>query len=151
MPSKLPSHLDLLRLVALAWALVGPAAASVAAAEGPTAPDPSEAAKGQVIYKRFCAVCHGAAGAGDGQLASELRAKPVDLTRLAARNGGVFSFDKVARAIDGRETVRAHGSADMPVWGEVFSKTSGTEAADQKEAVARLTHYVWTLQKPGGN
>lgn len=150
MSRRLPSHRDSLRLAALTCALLGPAAASVGAAEAPGTPDASEAARGQVIYKRFCTVCHGPAGAGDGQLATELRTKPADLTRLAARNGGVFSFDKVARAIDGRDTVRVHGPADMPVWGEVFSKTGGTDAADQTEAVARLTHYVWTLQKPGG-
>jgi mono/diheme cytochrome c family protein len=109
--------------------------------------DASQAARGQLIYQRFCAACHGPAGAGDGQLATGLRSRPTDLTRLAERNGGVFSFDKVSRAIDGRDTVRMHGPSDMPVWGEVFAKTKGTEAPDADEAVARITHYVWSIQK----
>jgi len=116
-------------------------------AKSPDALDSSQAFKGQVIYQRFCAACHGSAGAGDGQLASGLREHPTDLTRLAERNGGNFAFDKVARAIDGRETVRMHGPSDMPVWGEVFAKTKGTDTSDTSEAVARITHYVWSIQK----
>ena len=130
---------------ALLLGLLWPA---VADAQGPQGPNAEEAARGAVTYKRFCAVCHGAAGAGDGQLASELRTQPTDLTRLSARNGGTFPFDKVARAIDGRATTRAHGPADMPVWGEVFGKTSGADTPDPAVAVARLAHFVWTLQRP---
>ena len=125
-------------------------ASFAAAADDPKPPetfDPSQAVRGQIIYKRFCAACHGPVGAGDGPLSKELRSTPVDLTRLAERNGGAFSFAKVSRAIDGRETVRTHGPADMPVWGEVFAKTSGTDAPDAAESVVRITHYVWSIQK----
>ena len=108
----------------------------------------TQASRGQVIYVRFCAACHGATAVGDGPLATGLREKPTDLTRLAASNGGVFSYDKVSRAIDGRETVRMHGPSDMPVWGEVFSKTKGADSPDPNEAVARITHYIWSIQKP---
>lgn len=110
--------------------------------------DAAQASRGQSIYVRFCAACHGATGIGDGPLATGLRSIPTDLTRLAANNGGVFSYDKVSRAIDGRETIRMHGPSDMPVWGEVFSKTKGTDAPDPGEAVARITHYIWSIQKP---
>ncbi len=110
--------------------------------------DAAQASRGQVIYVRFCSACHGATATGDGPLANGLRSKPTDLTRLAATNGGVFPYDKVARAIDGRDTVRMHGPSDMPVWGEVFSRTKGAESADPSEAVARITHYVWSIQKP---
>jgi mono/diheme cytochrome c family protein len=115
-------------------------------AKAPTAVDASRAFQGQVIYQRYCGACHGPQGKGDGQIASGLRTKPTDLTRLAARNKNVFPYEKVARAIDGRDTVRMHGPSDMPVWGEVFGKTQGTEAADTQEAVARITHYVWSIQ-----
>jgi mono/diheme cytochrome c family protein len=128
--------------------LLGLLSPAVAAAQGAKGPDAEEAARGAVTYKRFCTVCHGAAGEGDGQLAGELRTRPADLTRLSARNGGTFPFDKVARAIDGRDTTRAHGPADMPVWGEVLVKTSGADTPDPAVAVARLAHFVWTLQRP---
>jgi mono/diheme cytochrome c family protein len=114
----------------------------------PEALDPSQAARGQVIYQRFCSACHGAAGRGDGPVAAGLRSEPPDLTRMAERNGGVFSYDKVSRAIDGRDNVQMHGSPDMPVWGEVFAETKGTDAPDPDEAVARISHDVWSIQKP---
>lgn len=39
-----------------------------------------------------------------------------DLTGLAARNRGVFPLEAVARQIDGRDAVLAHGG-DMPIFG----------------------------------
>lgn len=39
-----------------------------------------------------------------------------DLTGLSARNGGVFPLEAVARRIDGRDAVLAHGG-DMPIFG----------------------------------
>jgi hypothetical protein len=35
----------------------------------------------------------------------------------------------------------------MPVWGEVFAKTAGTDAPSVEAAVQRITHYVWSIQK----
>ena len=101
---------------------------------------------GQLIYGRYCAACHGREGKGDGPVAPGLVKKPIDLTALASKNGGKFPYDKIARAIDGRETPRAHGTPDMPVWGEVFAKTAGTDAPSVGDAVKRITHYVWSIQ-----
>ena len=112
----------------------------------PARHDPSEAGMGQLIYGRYCAACHGREGKGDGPVAPGLVKKPIDLTALASKNGGKFPYDKIARAIDGRETPRAHGTPDMPVWGEVFAKTAGTDAPSVGDAVKRITHYVWSIQ-----
>lgn len=107
----------------------------------------SEAAAGQNIHLRYCAACHGKEARGDGPLASGLSRKPPDLTTLASKNNGKFPFEKVARSIDGRQTPRAHGLPDMPVWGEVFAKTTGTESPTVESAVSRITHYIWSIQK----
>ena len=120
--------------------------ATPAAVQAPDRHDASEAGMGQVIYTRYCAACHGREGRGDGPVAPGLVRKPIDLTALASKNGGKFPYEKVARAIDGRETTRAHGTPDMPVWGEVFAKTSGTDAPSVGDAVKRITHYVWSIQ-----
>jgi mono/diheme cytochrome c family protein len=117
-----------------------------ASPQTPSRLDEGEAALGQVIYARYCAACHGREGKGDGPVAPGLVRRPVDLTALASKNGGKFPYDKIARAIDGRETPRAHGLPDMPVWGEVFGKTTGTEAPSVADAVKRITHYVWSIQ-----
>lgn len=120
-----------------------PATEAVKAATGP---DLGEAAAGEVIYFRYCAACHGRSMKGDGPVAPGLIKKPIDLTLLSKKNGGIFPYDKVASQIDGRESTRMHGTPDMPVWGEIFALTTGTDAPNAASAVKRITHYVWSLQ-----
>ncbi len=73
--------------------------------------------KGRVEFLSQCAECHGADGKGAGPKSSKLKIKPDDLTLLARKNGGVFSPDAVAAAIDGRNATRSHRSSEMPIWG----------------------------------
>ena len=61
-------------------------------------------------------------GKGGGPLSGELRTTPSNLTLLAKNNGGVFPAKVLYEIIDGRKTIRAHGSYEMPVWGNVFSR-----------------------------
>jgi mono/diheme cytochrome c family protein len=109
-------------------------------------PDLSEAAFGETIYLRYCAACHGRSLKGDGPVAPGLVNKPIDLTTLASRFGGTFPYDKVVAMIDGRQSTRMHGTPDMPVWGEVFALTTGTDAPSAESAVKRIAHYVWSNQ-----
>ena len=46
---------------------------------------------------------------------------PPDLTVLAKKNNGVFPFNSVYEIIDGRKTVVAHGTRDMPIWGDRYA------------------------------
>lgn len=121
-------------------------AVSAAAQDPPSKLDLKEAQAGEVIYLRYCAACHGRSMKGDGAVASGLRNVPTDLTTLALKNGGVFPYERVASIIDGRTTSRIHGTPDMPVWGEVFAVTTGTEAPSAQAAVRRITHHVWSRQ-----
>ena len=129
--------------------------AGVGSAQNPPAASPAkppatlnagDAAAGEVIYMRYCAACHGRTMKGDGPVASGLKNSPGDLTTLTQNNKGVFPYDKVASIIDGRQTSRVHGTPDMPVWGEIFAITSGTEAPTAEAAVRRITSYVWAHQ-----
>jgi mono/diheme cytochrome c family protein len=122
-------------------------ASTAHAAPAEAKPDAAAAAKGKIIYQRYCGSCHGAEARGNGPLAPDLRLPPADLTRLAEKNGGQFPFAAVAQAVDGRKTTRGHGAPDMPVWGEVFPKTAGTDSPSVESAVGRLTHYIWSIQK----
>jgi len=106
-----------------------------------------DAAAGEVIYLRYCAACHGRTMKGDGPVASGLKNSPGDLTTLSEKNKGVFPYDKVAGVIDGRQTSRIHGTPDMPVWGEIFAITTGTEAPSAEAAVRRIAMYVWSKQE----
>jgi hypothetical protein len=76
-----------------------------------------------------------------------LRVPVPDLTTLAQRSGGSYPYDRVVRVIQSGETVRGHGTPDMPAWGDVFKKTQGTGEATVARAVRDLSHYLWTLQQ----
>src|SRR5690348_11097592 len=85
-------------------------------------------ASGREMYTQYCAACHGKDGKGAGPAAPALKTAPTDLTGLSTRNGGSFPETKVVHVIDGSDTVAAHGSRDMPVWGEVFHQMDANAA-----------------------
>lgn len=101
-------------------------------------------AMGRSIYDSFCATCHGRTGKGDGPLATALTPPPADLTRIAARNGGVFAPDRVARIIDGRGPMKGHGGSEMPIWGDVFSRSQ--DPTPTAERIARVVSYLQSIQ-----
>jgi len=95
------------------------------------------------LYVRHCASCHGIAGKGDGPAAEALTPRPSDLTRSTA------GLAELMRVIDGRRTVRAHGSAEMPVWGWVFEgviEDDGRRERNVLHNVAVLAEYVLHLR-----
>ena len=94
-------------------------------------------------------VCHGAGGTGNGPMAGELKTPPSDLTQISARHNGVFPFDAIYAKVDGREMVAAHGTTDMPVWGDVYradvSTMTGERTATQGELNAGIAGRVLSL------
>lgn len=101
------------------------------------------------LYLRYCSACHGADGEGGGPLAELLQVAPTDLTRFAQKNGGVFPFRSVLRAMDGRTTDRVHGGSAMPVWGDVFSPPSSATMDEQLQAYGKMfliTFHIESLQ-----
>lgn len=110
-------------------------------------PDEAMAGKGKITYERYCVSCHGPEGRADGPLARDLAVTVPDLTTMAARNGGTYPFARVKAIVTHGETLRGHGSEDMPAWGDAFKKTSGIAAPTVDEAITNLAHYMWTLQK----
>jgi mono/diheme cytochrome c family protein len=106
-------------------------------------------ARGKVTYRIYCQNCHGDAAHGDGRVAQWLTVKPTDLTQLTKKNDGAFPFDRVYRVIDGREEVAAHGMRDMPIWGQLFIETSGSE--DQvRGKILQLIHFLQSIQEKDG-
>jgi mono/diheme cytochrome c family protein len=107
--------------------------------------DPAKAA-----YLRYCSACHGEGGKGDGVVSHLMRPKPTDLTRLAKDNEGEFPFMYIVHVIDGRETVRAHGDSDMPVWGDLFKAQDGmtpNQHAEVRGRVMMITEHLSTIQE----
>jgi mono/diheme cytochrome c family protein len=108
------------------------------------------AMSGKELYGRFCASCHGPEGRGNGPVASSFKVEVPDLTLIARRAHGEYPRDRIARIIDGRFIVGAHGTRTMPVWGEDFSHLEiGNPEAERSTSViiGRLADYVWLLQR----
>jgi len=110
----------------------------------------AETSPAKAAFLHYCSACHGEGGKGDGVVAHVMRPKPPDLTLLAKNNGGEFPHTRIMRTIDGRDTVRAHGKSEMPVWGEVLKAdngpTSGTKA-EVRTKVMLITDYLSTIQE----
>jgi len=108
---------------------------------------------GKAAYGAACAVCHGSSGQGGGEFADVLTVKPPDLTAIAARNNGEFPYLKVFQIVDGRTTLRAHGTSVMPIWGDYFKREfEGSSGGFGSELLVRarivaLVDYIESLQK----
>lgn len=106
---------------------------------------------GAGYYRSYCASCHGLSGKGDGPVANVLTARPADLTRLRDDAGGEFPLDRVARSIDGRTQVEAHGPRNMPVWGVSLANRfpeSEISQATVRAKIDALLAYIESIQVP---
>jgi mono/diheme cytochrome c family protein len=99
---------------------------------------------GHEMFTHYCAVCHGVDAKGTGPAAEALKKTPADLTQIARKNGGKFPGVHVMRVIKGDDVVSAHGSRDMPVWGELFRSLHSRADADLR--VNALVQYVEQIQ-----
>jgi mono/diheme cytochrome c family protein len=75
---------------------------------------------GNRTYNRFCSVCHGKEAKGNGLYKENLKVTPKDLTKLASNNNGLFPWIMMYQIIDGNDITIAHGTNEMPIWGELF-------------------------------
>lgn len=111
------------------------------------APAPATSpANGSEMFKEYCAVCHGMDGKGGGPAAPALKVRPADLSQLTKKNGGKYPELKVVNFVMGDETVAAHGSRDMPIWGDVFRSMHNDEATLKLRA-HNIATFVGTLQE----
>jgi mono/diheme cytochrome c family protein len=135
----------------LVWiALFCIALAAGAAGGQTTGPRPlplvPESMRGADLFRLYCATCHGRDGHGHGPVASSLKTPPSDLTHISMRNSGLFPRARVDAIITGSETVAAHGSEDMPVWGPIFRGLDTSEAR-VKVRLANLVSYLESIQE----
>ncbi|HVM93655.1 MAG TPA: c-type cytochrome [Terriglobales bacterium] len=104
-------------------------------------------ASGVEMYKSYCAVCHGVDGTGNGPAASALKVAPTDLTALSAKNNGKYPSMRVASILRGEELLAAHGTKDMPIWGNLFWSMSSGHEAEVQQRVSNLNKYLESMQK----
>ncbi|MFN3937993.1 MAG: c-type cytochrome [Gemmobacter sp.] len=127
------------------------AAAGLAGVVG-CSPDAGEALlSGRALYADYCAACHGAEGRGDGPAATGLRPAPTDLTRLAARNRGVYPEVRVMGKIYGY--TQGRGAGPMPEFGPlmegrtVLVETAPGVLTPTPERLVKLADHVRSLQR----
>jgi mono/diheme cytochrome c family protein len=105
---------------------------------------------GQKMFSTYCAACHGASGTGDGPAAQALKTTPANLTMLSQNNKGVFPSQHVKSVLQFGVQNSAHGSAVMPVWGDLLltlRPSSGDAARLANLRIFNLTDYLQKIQK----
>jgi mono/diheme cytochrome c family protein len=131
--------------VAVALSLSGVAAAAQKA---------EKSDMGKREWHANCAACHGADGKGSGPITDLLKKSPGDLTTLAKKNNGVFPVARVYEVIDGTKDVKAHGTRDMPIWGQEYSVRAAEYYQDiqydpevyVRARILALIDYLYRLQ-----
>lgn len=94
------------------------------------------------MYRAYCASCHGVDGRGQGPVTPTLKGTPPDLTRLRG-DDGKFPTGRIQHLLLTPEA--AHGSAEMPVWGNLFRSTH-EDPMVVRLRVANLTRYLEGMQ-----
>jgi mono/diheme cytochrome c family protein len=108
----------------------------------------NDVADGHKYFVRFCASCHGTDGTGDGPVAKSLTTPPANLRKLGDKYGMPLPAHTIAEFIDGRDTPRAHGSHEMPVWGEKLYEMGAGERGEYEigEVIGKIIAYLNTIQ-----
>ncbi len=103
---------------------------------------------GRAHYVRYCASCHGEDGTGNGLVAEALKTPPTDMTQIRSEAGGGFPVYDLTDVIRGIKDVRAHGTREMPVWGNIWGPDSGRDESDElvEARINELIEYIRSIQ-----
>ena len=129
-------------------ALSGLAMAGMIAA---CAPQMSDQVQARNDFAALCVDCHGVDGRGGGPAAAGMQPAPVDLTRVAANNGGVFPRLQVMGHIYGFTPGRSE--SPMPEFGDLLDgPTIPYDAGDGNPTptpvrLVALMEYVEAMQQ----
>jgi mono/diheme cytochrome c family protein len=128
------------------WLVVG----GVVSAQQPGRTPPPlviESMAGVDLFRFYCSACHGTDGKGHGPTAVALNTPPADLTRIAAKNGGLFPRQEIIGFVSygNPTTIAAHGTRDMPVWGPIFTALDPS-AARTRVRIESLVDYIASIQ-----
>ena len=108
----------------------------------------NDVADGKRYFLSYCASCHGVSGDGHGPVAPALSKPPANLRLLAEKYGMPLPAARLASLIDGRSEIRAHGSREMPVWGEKLYQLGEGGRGDigVSEVIGKIVAYLNTIQ-----
>ena len=126
-------------------------AAAMAGLIAACAPQMTDRAQARNDFNALCIDCHGADGRGTGPAAAGMQPAPVDLTRVAANNGGVFPRLQVMGHIYGFTPGRSE--SPMPEFGDLLDgPTVPYDAGDgiptpTPARLVALMEYVEAMQR----
>jgi mono/diheme cytochrome c family protein len=108
----------------------------------------NDVSDGHRYFVQYCASCHGPDGAGGGPVAKSLLLQPANLRKLGDKYGMPLPTHRIAELIDGRDTIRAHGTHDMPVWGERLYEVGQGDKGEVGigDVIAKIIAYLDTIQ-----
>jgi mono/diheme cytochrome c family protein len=115
------------------------------------APQASDRVQARNDFQALCVDCHGADGRGGGPAAEGMVPHPVDLTQVAAKNGGVFPRLQVMGHIYGFTPGRSE--SPMPQFGDLLDgPTIPYDAGDGNPTptpvrLVALMEYVEAMQR----
>jgi mono/diheme cytochrome c family protein len=108
---------------------------------------PSFMPTGKQMFKQYCAACHGLDAKGHGPARAALRVPAADLTKLAKSHGGEFPYEYVSDVLMFGPGVPAHGSSDMPTWGQIFLYRDDFNQTVVQKRVKNLCDFLASLQE----
>lgn len=108
---------------------------------------PAAAPSGREVFMDRCSACHGEDGKGNGPAVGSLKIAPGDLTLLSNRNGGAFPIERVKNIVGDWVDITAHGSREMPIWGDLFHPKSPAEQQAATERFKSLVAYLESIQQ----
>ena len=107
--------------------------------------DSTSPTDGREMFDEYCAVCHGPDGRGAGPAASALKKTPADLSQLTRKSNGKFPEMRISQVLtSGPGETLAHGSKEMPIWGQLF-RSLGSEGT-ARIRIVNLTEYIKSIQ-----
>lgn len=108
------------------------ASASALASTHEVRPGTTPVARGAAVFSKYCSLCHGTGGAGDGRAASMQKVPPADLTVSTRLRSYKLQIVRKGGAELGR-------SSGMPAWRDVLSDAE----------IADVVEYIQTLNRVG--
>jgi hypothetical protein len=83
-----------------------------------------------------------------GRSPRALTKRPANLRSLSEKYGSPLAVSALAEVIDGRKAVRAHGTHEMPVWGERLYATSHGNQGETgiSETLRQIISHLSTIQ-----
>lgn len=88
--------------------------------------------RGNELYRRYCAACHGASGKGDGPAGTALTPKPANLREMAKMHSAGDLAWKIT-----------HGRGPMPSWKGVLTEPQIWDVVNYIQSLGRARKGAW--------